>query len=148
YLDHLAPDGVIYFTRPESQIARLFATARESLAARGITDVASHLYAYRVPPGPQTFQAGGTSRLSFNAGFLLKKSPFEPEELQRIGELLGVGRRPRSPGGAAPEILYSPLEPHAGSIYHALVSAPDVRAVYASQAAQIEPATDDRPFFN
>src|SRR5205814_4261980 len=36
YLDHLAPDGVIYFTRPEQQIARLFATAREALAARGI----------------------------------------------------------------------------------------------------------------
>src|SRR5262249_44990870 len=30
----------------------------------------------------------------------------------------------------------------------ALVTAPDVRAVYASQASQIEPATDDRPFFN
>ena len=29
YLGHLTPDGVIYFTRPESQIARLFATARE-----------------------------------------------------------------------------------------------------------------------
>jgi spermidine synthase len=27
YLDHLAPDGMIFFTRPEYQIPRLFATA-------------------------------------------------------------------------------------------------------------------------
>lgn len=32
YFDRLAPDGVIYFTRPESHIGRLFATAREASA--------------------------------------------------------------------------------------------------------------------
>jgi spermidine synthase len=148
YLDHLTPDGVIYFTRPEQQIARLFATAREALAARGITDAAAHLYAYRVPPSLQTFQTVGTNRLSFSAGFLLKKSPFTPEELRRIEELLGVGLPSRNPNQPAPEVLYSPLEPHADSIYHMLATAPDLRAVYRAQAAQIEPATDDRPFFN
>jgi hypothetical protein len=148
YLDHLTPDGVIYFTRPEQQIARLFATAREVLAARGITDAAAHLYAYRVPPSPQTFQTVGTNRLSFSAGFLLKKSPFTPEELRRIEELLGVGLPSRNPNQPSPEVLYSPLAPRAGSIYHTLVTAPDLREVYQAQAAQIEPATDDRPFFN
>ena len=148
YLDHLTPDGVIYFTRPEQQIARLFATAREALAARGITDAAAHLYAFSFTISPQTFQTAGTNRLSFSAGFLLKKSPFTPEELRRIEELLGVGLPSRNPNQPAPEVLYSPLVPHAGSIYQTLVTAPDLQAVYRSQAAQIEPATDDRPFFN
>jgi hypothetical protein len=62
--------------------------------------------------------------------------------------LLGVGLPARDPNQPSPEILYSPLEPRVGSIYHTLVTAPDLRAVYRAQAAQIEPATDDRPFFN
>src|SRR2546429_329801 len=60
YLDHLTPDGVIYFTRPEQQIARLFATAREALAARGIANPAAHLYAYSFTISPQSFQTAGT----------------------------------------------------------------------------------------
>ncbi|HEY1893778.1 MAG TPA: hypothetical protein VGG52_04445 [Chthoniobacterales bacterium] len=142
YLDHLVPDGIIYFTRPESQIARLFATARESMARRGINDLSGQVYAYRDPPG------GKQTRPSFSAGFLLKKSPFTTEELREIDELLGIRRPARNPDQPSPEILYSPLDPHAGSLYHALVSAPEINAVYATQAAQIEPATDDRPFFN
>jgi predicted membrane-bound spermidine synthase len=46
YLDHLTPDGVIYFTRPQNQIARLIATGREVLAARGISDFRAHFYAF------------------------------------------------------------------------------------------------------
>ena len=32
YLDHLKPDGVLFFTRPEAQISRLFSTGREAVA--------------------------------------------------------------------------------------------------------------------
>ena len=141
YIDHLAPDGVLFFTRPEAQIARLFATAREVFTARGVSDPSWHLYAYRSPPT----QFEGQSRLSFAAGFLLKKSQFTPEELRKLEALLAA----RRPGGTAPppETLYSPLAPRA-SIYQELVTAPDLLAVYASNASQLEPATDDRPFFN
>jgi spermine/spermidine synthase len=144
YLDRLAPDGVLFFTRPEAQIARLFATGREVLAARGGTDFTTHFYAYRVPQ-----QMGGALRPSFVAGFLMKKSPFTPVELRLMNEHLGIDqpRRRRGAGGMR-EILYSPLEPHKGSIYHTLLTTPDLQAVYAAQAAQLAPATDDRPFFN
>jgi hypothetical protein len=146
YLDHLAPDGVLFFTRPEAQIARLFATGREVLAARGGTDLTTHFYAYRVPP---QMQMGGVLRPSFVAGFLMKKSPFTPEELRLMNEHLGIGQPQRRRGVGGPrELLYSPLEPHEGSIYHTLLTAPDLQAVYAAQAAQLAPATDDRPFFN
>jgi predicted membrane-bound spermidine synthase len=142
YLDHLVPDGVLYFTRPESQIARLFATARESMRARGINNLSAHVYAYRDPSPEQP------NRPSFSAGFLLKKSPFTTEELRQIGELLGIGRPPRNPDEPTPEILYSPVEPHPEKVYQALVTSPDLRKIYATETAQIEPATDDRPFFN
>ena len=49
YLDRLAPDGVLYFTRPETQIARLVATGRASLAS-GVS-----------PTRPDTFTSTATS---------------------------------------------------------------------------------------
>ena len=136
YLDHLAPDGVLYFTRPEAQLPRLFATAREVFAARGISNPSWHLYAYRYPPGQR--------RLSFSAGFLLKKSQYTPDELRRIETLLKAS----GPESNRPETLYSPLEPSDGGIYQTLVTAPDLLVVYAAQPSLVEPATDDRPFFN
>lgn len=141
YLDHLAPDGVLYFTRPEAQIPRLFATGREVFAARGVSDPSWQLYAYRQRPGPRE-----EGRQSFMAGFLLKKSQFTPDELRKIEELLKA--RSTDSNDSPFETLYSPLEPHADSVYYTLVTAPYLRDVYAAQRSQIEPATDDRPFFN
>jgi hypothetical protein len=148
YLDHLTPDGIIFFTRPEVQISRLFATAREAMAKRNVTDISKHLYAFRYPPSGRQLKAGGADRPSFIAGFLLKKSPFKAIELNRIEEHLGVGIPPRSEELPAPEVLYSQLKVQAGSIYHTLVTAPDLDAVYKKEIIQLEPATDDRPFFN
>ena len=145
YLDHLTPDGVIYFTRPEAQIARLFATVREVFTERGLGDPAAHLFAYRHPPSSILEKA---NRSSFSAGFLVKKTPFTPEELRAMGERLGIGRDPKASGEKAPEILYSPSDPHPGSIYSSLLTARDVADVYRAQKTELAPATDDRPFFN
>ena len=141
YLDHLAPDGVLYVVRPEAQLARLVATGRESLAARGVVDPAGHFYLYRHPSSAPRGQLLAPNRLAFRAGFLMKKSPFTPEEVRLMHAHLVIGR-------PTLELLYSPLESHAGSLYHALLTAPDPRTVYATQAAQLAPTTDDRPFFN
>jgi len=145
YLDHLKSDGVLYFTRPETQIARLFSTGREALAARGITDLTSHFFAYRNLPA----QEGPLAPLykSFSAGFLMKKSPFTAEEISAIRKTLKIDE-PAKPSEGTTEVLYTPEEPASDSIYHRLITASDLRTVYASEPAQIEPATDDRPFFN
>jgi hypothetical protein len=141
YLDHLAADGVIYFTRPEAQIPRLFATAREVLEARGLANPSAHLYAFRNPPANE-------GRSSFFAGFLLKKSPFTPDEISRIEDLLTGDRDERTSEGNSPiEVLYSPFA-YKKSIYDTLVSIPDLKRVYAEHPFQLAPATDDRPFFN
>ena len=147
YLDHLKPDGVLYFTRPEAQIPRLFSTGREALATRGITDFKPHFFAYRSSPAAQPV-ASGPKRLSFGAGFLMKKSPFTTQEIDAIKKILRVGEAPATPDSGTTEVRYSPEEPSSDSIYYRLLTAPDLRAVYAAQTAQIEPATDDRPFFN
>jgi hypothetical protein len=137
YLDHLSPDGILFFTRPEAQIARLFATARAVFERRGLGSPAAHLFAWRTPSIVK-------GRSSFGAGFLLKKSPFTDGELARVRAILAGEKDPK----AKAEIIYAPSEPHPGSIYERIVGAPDVRAVYAAEAAILEPATDDKPFFN
>lgn len=147
YLDHLKPDGVLYFTRPESQIPRLFSTGREALAGRGVTGLTSHFFAYRAVPARQQ-RANGPNWLSFSAGFLMKKVPFTAEEVSAISRILRIGEPPRTDDGAITELRYSPNEAPSESIYYRLLTAPDLKAVYASQPSQIEPATDDRPFFN
>lgn len=148
YLDHLKPDGILYFTRPEAQIARLFSTGREALAARGVGDFPMHFYAYREPPSVAQVRTGGGTRLSFSAGFVMKKSAFSSGEIEAINQHLRVGQAPRRADDAIPTILYSPTAPADNGIYYQLLTAPDLAPVYAANPSQIAPATDDRPFFN
>ena len=148
YLDHLSPDGVIYFTRPEPQIARLFATAREALANRGVQEFASHFYAFRIPPDDAERKRFGSNRPSFRAGLLVKKSPFTSDEIRQIESLLGVAHQWNETFVDAAEMLYSPFQTSGSSIYHTLLTTTDLPSVYRSEVQQLMPATDDRPFFN
>lgn len=149
YLDHLTPEGVIYFTRPEPQIARLFATAREALATHGVSRPAGHLYAFRERPGHQEVRTMGADRPAFLAGFLLKKAPFTAREIAQVEALLGVAPPSGASGaGSTIEVLYSPFAAPGESVYRSLLTAPDLEAEYRAHAAQLAPATDDRPFFN
>jgi hypothetical protein len=143
YFDHLTPDGLIFFTRPEAQIPRLFATARELFAQRGLDHVADHVLAFRQANQPQLIKVG---RKAFVAGFLLKKSPFTSAEVDEIAHRLRA-----TPGGTGPngvELLYTPFGNGRNTIYDSLLTAPDVRSVYRATPVELEPATDDRPFFN
>jgi len=140
YFDHLSPDGMIYFTRPENQIARLFATGREVLEARGATDLPAHFYAFGGRPNADPEKARSNT---FNAGFLLKTTPFTAEDVHAIDAFLGVdaaeGENAR---------LYTPLDAPSDTLYQRLLRSPDLRAVYAADPHQIAPATDNQPFFN
>ena len=148
YLDHLSPDGTIYFTRPEPQIARLFATAREALANRGVQDFSSHFYAFRIPPDDAERKRFGSNRPSFRAGILVKKSPFTPDEVGQVEALLGVAHQWNETPVDAAEMLYSPFKLGGNSLYKTLLTASDLPALYRSEGQQLMPATDDRPFFN
>lgn len=143
YLDHLAPDGVIYMTRPLAQIPRLFATAREVFERRGWGSPAAHLVAFGRPAQPGVAAPAGGRDPTFSAGFLLKRAPLTAQEIRGVEQLLRSGGGPERQ-----KILYSPLDPNPGSLYHALATAPDLAAVYRQQPQQLAPATDDCPFFN
>jgi hypothetical protein len=142
YLDRLTPDGVLLITRGADQVARLFATVREVFERRGLGSPANNLVAFRgrfLPWGPRL-------RLT---GFLFKKSPLTPEELQTIEKRLGVGEAEREiESKDSPAIMYSPLHRHPESIYNSLLTTPDLRTFYRQQALDFSPVTDDRPFFN
>jgi hypothetical protein len=130
----------LYFTRPETQIARLFSTAREVLSRRGVPNISARVFAFRYVPlsGPQV------GRPAFFAGFLLKKSPWTRTELDDIRALL-MSDQTRT---TRLDVLYSPDDPHPGSIYQAIATTTDLPAIYAANATLLAPATDDQPFFN
>jgi predicted membrane-bound spermidine synthase len=141
YLDHLTPDGTIFFTRPEFQIARLLSTAREVFAERGIGSIGDHVLAYTTADSSPS-----QGHLSFSAGFLLKKSDFLPEELKEIRRILIADA---ADGDASHlKILYAPDEKQEGSLYAQIVGAPDLEAVFQTSDSQLAAATDDKPFFN
>lgn len=141
YLDHLTPDGTIFFTRPEFQIPRLFSTAREVFTKRGMGSIANHALAFSAQ------EKGAQGRLSFLAGFLLKKNEFLPEELKKIREMMnpqaGTGQ-----DAVSVKVLYAPDEKQADSVYAQIIEAPDLAGVFQATDIQLEPATDDKPFFN
>lgn len=141
YLDHLTPEGAIFFTRPEFQIPRLFSTAREVFTKRGMGSIANHVLAFSAQ------EKGEQGRLSFLAGFLLKKGEFLPEELKKIREMLN----PQAATGQdaiSVKVLYAPDEKQADSVYAQIIGAPDLAWVFQATDMQLEPATDDKPFFN
>src|SRR5439155_25922406 len=79
YYDHLTDGGTIYFTRPEFQVPRLFATGREVLEEKDVKDVDKHFFSYTYPTPP-----GWSGRKSFYAIFMMSKTPFTEEEIDSI----------------------------------------------------------------
>ncbi|MFO0829391.1 MAG: hypothetical protein U0572_14735 [Phycisphaerales bacterium] len=150
YFDRLSADGVIYFTRPEAQLPRLFATVREVMDARGIDDPARHVFAFRLLPD----NTDDPTRKSFVSFFVFKLSGFTDDEVRWMERLVSdhaPGDRPVkswSGAGEKKEILYSPLRPNEGGLYTEILTTNDLPALYDAQPFQIAPATDDRPFFN
>jgi len=143
YYDHLTPNGTIFFTRPESQIARLFTTGREVLSDHGVNDFAKHFYAFRVLP------TAAEGKTSFAAGFVMKKSAFTTEEIQAMDSMILNMHSEVKPGNwKSMQKLYSPFTPHEENMYDTILSTNDLGAFYKQAASQIAPATDDKPFFN
>ena len=86
-------------------------------------------------------------RLSFVAGFLLKKSEFRPEELVEIRRILTAEAGSGEDANVL-KILYAPDEVYPNSLYAHIVDAPDLERVFQSTDTQLAAATDDKPFFN
>lgn len=142
YDDHLTPNGTIFFTRPESQIPRLFATGREVLADHGVSDFANHFYAFRVPPSSRL------GKKSFIGAFIMKKSAFTRDEVNAIDSVV-LNSHVNVDGVWKPyEKLYSPYCASYDNIYDTILTTNDLNHLYETASSQLMPATDDKPFFN
>lgn len=128
YLAHLTEGGVLLITRPEAQLPRLFVTARRALEGMGVDNASRHLLAWR-QPAPET---------SFYAGFALSRRPWAIEQLRRFAEVLKRNRL---------EALYLP-QVKENALYAELLRSARPRQVTLPFVALVDPATDDRPFFN
>jgi hypothetical protein len=144
YWNHLTPDGVLLVTRPDFQIPKLFATAREMFDRLGLGSPAGHLLAFKDVTAPFRHTRDLT-------GFLLQKSPLRAEEVDLMAKRLGVGRNEHWGDTGPPEIYYSPFQaPRNGyeTLLADLAESPDLGPIYASSTDLLRPATDDKPFFN
>lgn len=142
YYGHLSDDGVLYFTRPESQLPRLFTTARAILADHGVTDFSKHFYAYRYPPA----KAQGDK--SFVTFFFMKKSPYTQAEVKAIDSFVAHSGLIVDSVYRHAEILYTPFNDGINNVYDEIVNTKDIQQFYNGYYGQVAPATDDKPFFN
>jgi hypothetical protein len=127
YLDHLTDNGVLSISRWVFDGLRLISLAQEAGARRG-WDPADRL---------------AIIQHDKVATFLLKKTPFTPEERKTLLDAAA------SLGFA---VLYMPGTPAQSfgdnrDDYARLMQAPDRHAFYAQYPLDVTPTTDDRPFF-
>ncbi len=128
FLDHLGDDGVLYISRPEAHLPRLVATMRAAFEARGRTDIADSIMVWRE-------HARG---LSFHSELLLSMRPFTPDQIAKLMQALQRGNL---------EPLYVPGQVGVAP-YPDILNAADPTRVALPFPAILEPATDNRPFFN
>jgi len=137
YLDHLSDDGLLTITRWVFDGLRLVSLAQEACAQRGL-DAARHLAIIR------------HHRV---ATFLLKRTPFTPDEVSRLHEttqrlgftvlyLPGVPADPVTEEDADMQRTGT-----SAADYERLILATDRRQFIADYARDIRATTDDRPFF-
>lgn len=136
YYNHLTDSGVLYFTRPEFQLSRVFATGREVLEENNIKDPMKHLFAFTYP---DTENPDG--RKSFFAGFIMSKAPLSPDQVKSMISYISLSKSDR------PEILYDPFNP-VKNIYDSILTVKDLSALYRDYPFEISPATDNNPYFN
>jgi len=136
YIDHLSDNGVLTITRWVFDGLRLVSLAEAAGAKRG-WDLKTHI---------------AIVRHDQVATFLLKKTPFTPEEIAKLHE---VSTRLEFLVLYAPPLNGVPnARPEDEQVsgtstadYARLVEAPDKIAFYSTYNEDIRPTTDDRPFF-
>jgi len=133
FYDHLTDDGILAISRWGS--IRSLSTGVEMFRRMGMTpeEYSRHLF---VGQGP---------RWLINT-FMLKKSPFTREEIDRLFEFYEAGRHHR-------RILYAPfrtadLPDIDNNLFYKLATAADPEPYWRLGCFNFSPPTDEKPFFN
>ncbi|HMS65169.1 MAG TPA: hypothetical protein PKD83_07945, partial [Ignavibacteria bacterium] len=132
YLNHLQKDGIIYISRPETQIPKLINTLKQARYenSKGLEDSKKDFIIFRRPPSE--FEGDK----SFLSGIVYKKNGFTDIEIIDI-------RNEASSMNL--EILYDPLTEKESDLKTLIESDISFNQDYTKGT---EPATDDKPFFD
>lgn len=130
YLRHLRPDGLLWITRPESQLPRLFATARAGLARHGIHSAKHRLLSF-----------AGAGHPSFYGGLVVSRAALAHDRVVSAARRLHAAHL---------RALYLPGRARGPQIYRRIATASpeQLEQIYGEAAHRLRPVTDDRPFFN
>ncbi len=139
YYDHLKDSGMIYFTRPEFQLPRLFSTGREVLEEKGIADPAMHFFAFTYTEPDLNANNG---RKSFYAIFLMSKTALTRQQVAAMNEFINPTKK-----DPTLVVLYDPFNANK-NIYDSVLTTRDLSGFYQNYPFEIAPATDNQPFFN
>jgi hypothetical protein len=133
YLHHLDKDGVIYISRPETQIPKLINTLRQAgfENSGGLEDSKDNFIIFRRPPS--SFESQESDK-SFLAGVLYKKRGFTEDEIFSVrNEASSLNM----------DIMYDPLSTQNNEYKQQIESG----KIYDPES-NYQPATDDKPFFD
>jgi len=131
YLQHLNNDGILYITRPESQIPRLVTSIKIAHSKIGGLDFKDQFYIFKRPPSE--FEKD----MSFLTGIVFKKNGFDKYDIQILktqAGLLGL------------ETIYDPVSKQDG-IYKELIESDNIYETVKKYPGKLLPATDDNPYF-
>lgn len=134
YLEHLSPNGVIYISRPETQLPKLITTIKKARlnTTGGMEQSKNNFIIFRRPPN--SFEGDK----SFMAGIIYKKDGFTYDDIIKVkneAALLSLN------------IEYDPLSDQPG-VYRDLIMTDNIDAVIENYETDIAPATDNKPFFD
>lgn len=127
YFVHLTPQGILYISRPESQIPRLITTLNTAYRELYNLDSKKNFLVFKRPPSP--FEKDK----SFLAGVVYKKDGFDQYDIMRLKTQAGV---------LGLNIEYDPVSNQEG-MYRDLIEGnpPPINL------GNLNPVTDDNPYF-
>lgn len=134
YVNHLSGDGIIYISRPETQVPKLITTLKKSVTeiTQGKDNGKNDIIVFRRPPNE--FETGK----SFLAGVLFKKNGFNVDDVIKIkNEAASLNL----------DIDYDPISKQDG-YYKQLIESDNIDNEISNAKLSITPATDDKPFFD
>jgi hypothetical protein len=132
YLQHLDINGVLYITRPETQMPRLTITIKEAQRLNGGSDLKNQFFIFKRPP--TEFEKD----VSYLAGVIFKKSGFDEFDIQKLKTMASLLNL---------DVVYDPISNQEG-IFKDIVQADNIGEIYNKYPnLKLEPATDDKPYF-
>lgn len=132
YLRHLDNDGVLYISRPESQLPKLIATLKLAGKEMGIKKDELNFVVFKRPA--TDFEVTN----SYLAGVVYKKNGYDVADMMKMRD---------EASSMNLDIEYDPLTVQE-SEYKTLITSENIEMDIAKNPSLFSPATDDKPFFD